>query len=332
MNTFKTTACAVLLMTAGFAMENGDTPPHTPVHTPVQQAFGGLHIGTPHGILPQQLFANTPEHVQQQHGFVTPQDQGIQHVIPGAPVAGRLRFNPVTPDDFDRLVGSVTSSPVVTNKKRNHDVTFGDVTVLDPKGKVLLTTGKKKNYQNSRSARKCASPTDVASGITRLESDMYTPAVHPSMLQFTTDKNIGSRTWVNPILEDVDNEYLTDDDNVVGADDANAAVHDISGSFVLHGAGLLNAGNVAQDDSMGSFVIHGAALLDNSADHSVLDDSSFHIHGAGLLNAEDDEHQDDESVEDADDSLNMSVISYDGSDVGADLDMSDDELDLSDEE
>jgi hypothetical protein len=305
MNTFKTTACAVLLTTAGFAIENTDTPPHTPVHTPVDQAFDGLHIGTPHGILPQQLFANTPEHVQQQHGFVTPQDQGIQHVIPGAPLAGRLRFNPVTPDDVDRLVGSATSSPVVTNKKRNHDVTFGDVTVLDPKGKVLLTTGKKKNYQNSRSARKCASPADVATGITRLESDMYTPAVHPSMLQFTTDKNIGSRAWTDPVLEDVHNAYspAQEDTSVV----ANDAVPDDSiGSFVIHAAGL-PGNDLAQDDSMGSFVIHGA----------------------GLLNAED-----DESVEDADDldALNMSVISYDGSEVGADLDMGDGEIDLSDEE
>ncbi len=308
MNTFKTTACMLLLTTAGFVMENDGTPPHTPLHhqhanivTPIQQALGGLHIGTPagtpvHGIQPQQLFANTPEHVQQQHvQFVTPQGQMIQQVMPGAPVApAHEQHDADEYNGINHLVGSVTSSPPLTkeNKKRK---SFGDITVLDPKGNVFFTTVKTGKGASSSSAHGWVSPTSITD-LTRLETSGRTPAVHPSMLQFTTDKNIASRTWFDPAELDVDDAYLptVDEVSVVGNDDS--ALND--GSFHIQGAGVLNTGMVVQDESMGSFIIP----LDNSVDDSVAEDDT------------------------------VSVIPYAGSEEDHDLDMGDDELGFSDEE
>ncbi len=133
MNTFKTTACMLLLTTAGFAVDmpgggdDGDenfnpnkftlSAPSTPVKAKVHSPL------------------NTP---QQQDQFVTP-DQMIRLETPDAP----LRAYPVATSDSDsftpgRLVGTVTSSPDF-KKRKVAEV----ITILHPKGSVLFSYSPK---------------------------------------------------------------------------------------------------------------------------------------------------------------------------------------------
>lgn len=264
MKTLKTTACVLSLATAGFAAEDEQgsahgsapatpahqhhvnivTPDHVNIVTPVQEQLNAL---TP----PQ----NAEDALQPQIQFSTPQDQVIQNVMPGAPA--RVRFNITTPSmpDIDRLVLGNTSSPVlITNRKALLE------TICGPKGDVLFTTAQKK-AKGSGSFGRHESPTGVT-GITRLEADMFTPAVR----QFTTRKNLELMTDVDPVLEDQ------------GAEEESVHIS------VAAGVNSVENNSAVHDMSVGSFVIHGAAGFGNSsADDSVANDSSFVIHGRLVL-------------------------------------------------
>ena len=253
MNIIKMSACILSLMSVGFSMNYDDSAPNTPVHQ------NHTHGETPVSVL-AALNIVTPPHNPQQ--FFTPQNQMIQHVTPGAPVApayAPLNVD-VTPmhesSGINRLAGSVISSPPLTQKRKF------DETICGPKGDVLFTTSKKGKGSENVGGR--ASPTDVATGMTQLETAMFTPEV-----RFNTGKNMQWMTAVDPVTEDVRNEYVSE----VEDDSVNVSVND----------DVNNISDV-QELSLGSFVLHGVDLVNNSANSSAENDGSFVIHGANLGN------------------------------------------------
>lgn len=283
---FKTTVCLLLLTTAGFSM---DMPGGGDDKNPPPNKFEGRSApSTPVKV------STSLDTSQQQDLFATPNDQTIQPAIPGAPSRSRVRNARLADggNGIDRLVGSVTSSPIFKKRK-----VAEDITVVDSKGGVVFSTAKKKG--------ECVSPVSVTDH-TRLETSAYTPAVHPSMVQFTENKNIQSRTWFDPVLEDLNNLYLPEEEeSVISVGGLAADVQDMSiGSFVIHGAHLLGD-SVDQDDSEGSFVIHGVHLLGDGVNDSV------------VTEAEGEEGYDDESVISAADEGN-SFLGIDAQDLDDD--------------
>ena len=309
MNTFKTTACLLSLVTAGFAIEDR-TPPHTPVRlgntfaevaTPVQD-FAALNIGSPvHHLAPQQLFPVTPQNGGQPNMFVTPQGQAVENQAPNAP--GRVRRVAMhTPgSNLDYLASTMNSEASPEIRKRSN---FGDVTILDPKGRTVLTTAKKKKGESSSLLdRKCGSPTGMVESVNyfdRLETSGRTPSVHPSVRQFTTGKSMAFISSVDPVLED--NGYFSEEE--IFEEESNVSIvsaqNTSMGSFVIYGQNPLGA-NGDLDDS--SFVIRGANLLGTNGGD---DSRSFHGEETGHLN---DVSIISEEGQEGNDSLNASVVS-----------------------
>lgn len=275
MNTFKTTACLLSLVTAGFAIEDR-TPQRTPVRlgntfaevaTPVQD-FAALNIGSPvHHLAPQQLFPVTPQDGGQPNMFVTPQGQAVENQAPNAPGRRARRVVMHTPgSNLDYLASTINSVASPEIRKRSN---FGDVTIFDSKGRTVLTTAKKKKGESSSLVQECGSPTGVEEALSifdRLETSGRTPFAP----MFTERKIVGSEGWYDPVRLDHNNSYLSVQEESV--DEGNQ-------ENILGGSDV-------QNTSVGSFAIRGANLLGvNCMDNSMTDDSSFVIHGADLLNA-----------------------------------------------
>ena len=325
MNTFKTTAtttaCVLSLAAAGFAAENEhDSAPNTPVQqhhvnnvTPVQ-AVAALHIATP------------PQNVQFQPQYFTPQGQMIQPVTPARPARLNLHLHlnaatPNTPHDsaIDRLVGSATASSPFTAKRK-----ISEETIVAPKGKVIYSTAQKMS-KGSKSIDGYESPTDVATGMTRLESDMLTPAAR----QFNTNKNMPQAAEVDPSLED--NQELDQSNVNNSTHDGENIEHNISGVQDVS-IGLPanfandNVNNSAVNDS--SFVIRTTAFNNGDADEEEGAEEALE-NDVSVISGADSEEDAEENLND--NSLNISVISGADSEEDNDLDMGYD-VNFSDEE